>query len=467
MSNIRDFGAVGDGRTDDTSAIQHAIDSGDGVVEFPRGDFRITRTLLADTSRFSRLSLDGSGGTAKLRMAGPGPAIFLKATHAKTADPNGFRAVEWQHERMPTVRNIEIEGGHPEADGIRIEGVMQPTLTGVLIRQVRHGIHITNRARNVLISHCHIYENKGIGVYLDHVNLHQTIITGSHISYCRLGGIRIEDSEIRNLQITGNDIEYNNNRAHNVPDADDIPTAEIYIDVGKSGSVREGTISSNTLQATYSPNGSNVRIIGRSPEENHKAGMWAISGNLIGSQWNNIHLTSVRGVTISGNFIYSGHNRNLLVEQSRNIVVGPNAFGHNPDYRKNELCTGIRFVDSTNCNLTGVLIEDCQAGRHTVPEAGPQSREGLLELVGCRGMNLSGVQVLEGAPSGIRVKDCSDTLLSGCTVLDQRDTKLMQSAIHWTGAGTGNMITGSRIGKGTQAAINAPDHVMLANNLVE
>ena len=37
-----------------------------------------------------------------------------------------------------------------------------------------------------------------------------TIIAGSHISYCRLGGVRIQGGEIRNLQITGNDIEYNN-----------------------------------------------------------------------------------------------------------------------------------------------------------------------------------------------------------------------------------------------------------------
>ena len=112
---------------------------------------------------------------------------------------------------MPTLDALEIEGHHEEADGMRLEGVMQPTLTRLLIRRVRTAVHITGRARNVIISHCHIYHNTGVGVHLDRVNLHQTIITGSHISYCRLGGIRIDNSEIRNLQITGNDIEYNNN----------------------------------------------------------------------------------------------------------------------------------------------------------------------------------------------------------------------------------------------------------------
>jgi signal transduction histidine kinase len=31
-------------------------------------------------------------------------------------------------------RDVEIAGTHPEADGIRIEGVMQPTISGVLLR---------------------------------------------------------------------------------------------------------------------------------------------------------------------------------------------------------------------------------------------------------------------------------------------------------------------------------------------
>ena len=156
----------------------------------------------------------------------------MRGTHTNTADPLGFKPEIWRHERLPTFEGFEIQGAHAEADGIRISGVMQPTFTNLLIRRVRHAIHARGRARNLLISHCHIYHNTGIGLFLEEVNLHQTNIVGSHISYNRLGGVRIENSEIRNLQITGNDIEYNNNAAHQVADADALPTAEIYIDCG-------------------------------------------------------------------------------------------------------------------------------------------------------------------------------------------------------------------------------------------
>src|SRR5215469_18675923 len=158
-------------------------------------------------------------------MAGEGPAFHLVGTHDKTADPTGFKPGVWQRERMPTVTSIEIEGRHERASGFLLEGTMQSTFEGVLLRELEDGIRVHGRARNVLISHCHIYNNRGIGVFFDRVNLHQAIITGSHISYCLRAGIMIVGSEIRNLQITGNDIEYNYD---NTPGAQ--PSADILID---------------------------------------------------------------------------------------------------------------------------------------------------------------------------------------------------------------------------------------------
>lgn len=467
MSDVRDFGAVGDGVSDDTEAIQHAIDDGNGHLEFPRGEYRISKTLLVDLEKRSRTSIGGAGGTAKIVMYGAGPAILLRATHAKTADPGGFRPDEWQHERMPTIDGIEIEGRHSEADGIQIVGVMQPTLTRVLIRQVRTAVHVTDRARNVVINGCHFYHNTGVGIHLDKVNLHQTIIADSHISYCRRGGIRIEDSEIRNLQITGNDIEYNTYRvfAKEFPlEAEAEPTAEVYIDV-VNGTIREGTISSNTIQARNSSNGSNIRLIGNGPEGDFRAGMWAITGNLIGSQKNNIHLTGARGMTISGNYIYSGHHRNLLVEKSRNIVVGPNTFGHNPDYKDKELATGIRFEDSENCVLNGLLIQDAQAGKHTVANAVPIDREALVELVRCRRVNVTGCQILDGSPIGLLIDDCEDTLVSSCSIIDQRDTPMMQTGVEWRGTQSGNMFVQNRVAGASQAAIKTMGNAHVNGNV--
>ena len=464
MTNVRDFGAMGDGLTDDTGAIEHALrEGGDGVLEFPRGEYRITRTISFDLAKTKALAIHGSGGTARVLMHGAGPAFEFVGHHGGSADPGSFKPEVWVRERMPTVSQIEIEGKHPEADGLRFIGVMEPTLTGVLIRRVRNAIHLTERCRNVLISHCHLYHNTGIGIWMDKINLHQTNIVGNHISYCRLGGIRIDNSEIRNLQITGNDIEYNNYRAFNMPEAADVPTAEIFIDCSKGGTVREGTISSNTIQATYSPNGANIRIIGGASEHSHLAGMWCISGNLIGSQETNVHLTLTRGITFEGNYVYSGHHRNLVCDNCQNIVIGANCFGHNPDYKEKELCTGIRLVDCKNCTLTGLQIQDAQAGEHTVTGVVPIKRQGLVELIRCRQMTLTGIQVLEGSPFGLYLEDCTETMLTGCSFLDTREQKQTQASVKWTGSGKSNAIAHCRANRGIQA----PDHVKLSDNLVD
>jgi hypothetical protein len=465
MSDVREFGAIGDGKMDDTEALQHAIDDGNGLLEFGRGNYRISKPLLFNLDKRGRTAISGSGGVAKIQMYGAGPALNFQATHASTADPAGFRPEEWENERMPTIDGIEIEGHHPKADGILIQGVMQPTLTRVLIRQVQTAVRVTDRARNLLINGCHFYHNTGVGVHLDNVNLHQSIIADSHISYNRLGGIRIEGSEIRNLQITGNDIEYNNNAkfGKEFPDGDAEPTAEIFIDV-REGTVREGTISSNTIQATFSSNGSNIRFIGQGPEKAQKAGMWTITGNLIGSQRNNIHLTSARGFTISGNYIYSGHYRNVLVEDSRNIVLGDNTIGHNPDYGIKELATGVRFVDSENIVMNGVLIQDAAAGKHTVSNAGALERDALVELVRCKCVTMTGCQILDGTPTGLLLDNCQDTMVANCTIMDRREESKTETGVLWKGNAGGNMFNNNRV-SGAKKNVEAPESVTQSGNV--
>jgi hypothetical protein len=465
MRSVSDFGAVGDGQVDDTSAIQHAVDTGANEIVFPPGDYRLTQSILLDESKTGRVCLNGSGGTAKIVMEGAGPAFRIAGSHQGSADPGGFDPGVWAKERMPTVLNIEIEGRHEEADGIHLEGTMQSTFEGVLLRELRHGIRIHNRARNVLVSHCHIYHNRGIGVFFDHVNLHQVIIASSHISYNAQSGIKILNGEMRNVQITGNDIEYNydSKAGENA-----LPSAEIWIECSdETASMREGTIASNTIQARYSPGGANIMLIGSDVKTKAGVGMLAISGNLIGSQETNVLMDQCDGVTLTGNFIYSGHKRNLHVRNSRNVVVSGNCFNHNRDYLPNALATGITFEDSTDCIFSDSAIRDSYAGKHTVPSAPIAiEREGSIEILRCTRCTLSGCQIIDARVSGLRVDASSYVNVSGCTIVDSRDEKLMPVAVRWTGAGQANSVRNCTIGLGTENTLELEEsaNVIAENN---
>jgi len=439
MSSVRTFGAAGDGKTDDTAAIQHAVNDGDGLLRFPPGQYRISKSIQIDLTQRGPIGIEGSGGTAKILMAGPGPALRLVGSHGGTGDPGSVKPEIWTSQRLPTIQNIEIQGAHPEADGIELIQTMQSVFEGVLIHQVRNGIRLFQRNRNVLISHCHVYNNTGVGVFLDQVNLHQINIASNHISYNRLGGIRIEKSEVRNLQITGNDIEYNNHRSHGT---DPEPTAEIYIDTSaEKASVNEITIASNTIQATSSPGGSNI-FIREMGSHDRPPGLWAISGNIIGSQENNVHLIGCYGVVLSGNCIYSCSNRNLLLENCRQINVGGNSFRrHTPT-----MGTGIRLVKSTDCVLHGCTIRDEAA-------EGQVSQASLLELEQCARITVQGCQMLDPAPYGIDVNKSDHINISGCTVMDTREKPIMKGCIRFRGPGRGNLITASTLGAPQEQAL--------------
>ena len=449
MSNIKAFGAVGDGKIDDTLAIQHAVSDADGQLEFPRGNYLINKTIEIKLDEVGRIAITGNDGTATIIMAGEGPAFRIIGSHQGTGDPLSVEPKVWERQRMPTIRNIEIIGDHPSADGVELIETMQAILEGVLIRQVRHGVRLHRRNRNVIISDSHIYHNTGVGIYLDDVNLHQINICGNHVSYNRLGGIRIERSEVRNLQITGNDIEYNNHKQFKTePEL----TAEIYIDTtGEKASVNEVTISSNTIQATPSPGGANIRIYEKRGQD-RPPGLWSISGNVIGSQENNVHLTGCHGITLSGNCIYSCERRNVLLENCSQInLTGNNFRRHTP--RAN---VGVRMVDSENCILSGCIIQD-------ESEEGQGSGASLLEISGCKRINVQGVQLLDGAPWGLDAVNSSEINITGSTLAGDLIGQRGRGAIRFRGVGEKNQVSSCRIKGGVE--LEEASQVAMVNNV--
>lgn len=438
MSNVRSFGAVGNGTIDDTEAIRHAVNGGDGVLYFPPGEYIISDTIEIPLATAGPLGITGAHGTTRILMKGAGPAFRLIGTHGGTGDPDSASVSVNYIERMPVISDIEVVGENPMADGFECILTKQAVFQRVLIRQVRHGIHLVKRNRNVLISDCHIYHNTGVGIFMDGVNLHQINICDSHISYNRLGGIRIEESEVRNLQITGNDIEYNNHKQHGT---DPEPTAEIYIDTSAEGaSVCEVTIASNTIQATVSEGGSNIKIIDNRhgamhelmPEVGRPPGLWTITGNVIGNQQVSVHLIGCYGIILSGNTIYSSEQQNLLLEECSQIISSGNLFRrHTP-----ALGTGVKIKDCHTINVNGCTFHD----EH--PE-GQQSGLPLLDVTDSNLVNISGCQVTNGVPEGISLNNVSDTNISGCTITDLRDVPKMKHAVAFRGKGTGNVMSGN------------------------
>jgi hypothetical protein len=308
------------------------------------------------------------------------------------------------------VDGLEILGDHEEADAIQADGTIQLTVTRTRISGCRHGIHLVNRNRNIVVSECHIYENRGIGIYYDNVSLHQSNISGSHISYCGGGGIVCRGGDVRNIHIGTCDLESNHAEKGE-------PTANILIDCsGSANGTAEVAITGCTIQhKSKGPESANIRILGRGDRGGPGQAQWGhvtITGNVFSDVVTNVHLKGTRGVALAGNTFWMGYKHNLLVEDCQQIVVGANALERNPAYAYGTSTTthnAVVFKNCSDCTLSGLHIQ----GSHTV-EAG-------LVLENCSRFNITGCTILDCDNAGLLARNLTNSRISGCLIRDDRE----------------------------------------------
>jgi hypothetical protein len=423
FANVRDYGAIGDGQADDTAAFLKAIAAKRGVVVVPRGKFRISQPLVVELDKTGYIAFEGHG-VGQIIMAAAGPAIRFIGTHVTgLAAPQTVQNNVWENQRMPSVEGIEIVGAHEEADGIEASGTMQLTITRTRISRCRHGIHLVKQNRNIVVSDCHIYHNRGIGIYYDRVSLHQSNIVGSHISYCDGGGIVSRNSAVRNLQIGTCDIESNQG-------ARGEPTANILLDSTQSEGTAEVAITACTIQHnSKAPNSANIRILGQCDNSKKQWGQVTITGNIFSDVTTNVHLQGVRGVTLSANTFWMGYEHDLLVEDCRHIVLTGNTMERNSAYdyiRGNTTKNAVVFRNCADCILSACSIE------------GVRGAEAGLLLDRCNRFNITGCSILDCDKAGVLARNLTNSRISACIIRDDRKEQKTQSIV--VEGGKGNQI---------------------------
>jgi hypothetical protein len=358
--------------------------------------------------------------------------------HRGTADPRTVTPDTWRAGRLPVLSDFEILGAHPAADGIQLAGTMLATIRGMLIRKCRYGVHLVERNRNVILSESHIYDGTDTGVLLDHVNLHQANFVGNHISYNRRAGIRQLDGDVHNIQITGNDIEYNYGQ--------DGSSGEIVLEAGQ-GTVSEYTIASNTIQAKPESPGANILILGRVGGPATAVRIVAITGNVIGSRAKNVCVVNGSRINITGNSIYGGTDVNVHLDSCHNVLVGSNTLATRPAMHasSDKYCDGLLLEQCVACAVHGNLCSDHRQGS--------EAAGGSVTLRRCRTTSISGCQILDPHFRGIHLHDTSRCHVSGNLIADRRTPRQMRAAIEVSGSAEGNVIQGNTVDQGTVAAI--------------
>lgn len=178
-TSVTDYGAVGDGVTDDTEAIQNTINAvsagGGGTVYLPNGTYLVSRNLESDLAG----CIDLLTNVTLLGESRQGVIIKL------AADQVGFtRIITIDTHTDVRISTLTLDGnkanqGTPEEHmaGVFAGDCVRLTIDNVTARYcVGDGIDIWQNCEDVIIYNCYVLENDRSGIGINGSNHHRVSV---------------------------------------------------------------------------------------------------------------------------------------------------------------------------------------------------------------------------------------------------------------------------------------------------
>lgn len=268
--NVKDYGATGDGSTNDTTNVQSAITAAGavgGVVFFPVGTYMVDPL----TAGYDHITLRGTGRSS-----------MVKLRSQNLASDSAFAVIEMFGTSPTPIRNVTIEflgvdGNYAgmtnqgsrtvDMECINFKYVINGTVRNCYIRNsTSDGIDLDDSSRCIVVNN-HCYDNNGSGIHISE-NTVRCIVKGN---YCETNGTlgtrsgidqytsasdnlfsgNICHGNYRNYNIEGTGAQFINNLSTGTTTAVDVFTGI------KGGGVMQGTrrITTGTVEEAFTQSG--------------------------------------------------------------------------------------------------------------------------------------------------------------------------------------------------------------------
>ena len=359
--SVKDFGATGDGLTDDTTAVQNAIDNNNNKpVYFPKGNYRITSSLVINGTRegirgegpYSVISLDVTSNTNQQTSA-------IKLTGVDAGTSTEYTRIENLHIKRGTLSgsdwtytNAPPFPTSPGANDAAVQVVGSPyTGPGGIIRAMIKDLRIGAFSTG-------IYFNNVVGVSVKNCMVQQ------YTEYARTNSV------------TGNSSKYcigyhlDGGTTAIGPNHPMSPLASIELeecDADMTGVSKYDSNTNDTQSYGFYCKGTDLRdIFIRSCETSKgKYGIYANSTDTTDANWNiqiqrpiidgsettAIHLENLGGngaTTVNGGYLVSD-NDCIYVKSSKGVVIT----GGVQLLKAGTGGTGVRLNNSDHCSIIG------------------------------------------------------------------------------------------------------------------
>lgn len=154
--SVKDFGATGNGTSDDTAAIQNALNAGSGrSVYFPAGTYRISSSLVVKTK--TTLMGDGMNKSILKLTSGASASVPLLRNDVITGTANVYYDTDLEF------YNLTFDGNNNAtrtSELITILKVLNATFSGCAIQNNTFIGLATSASKNVVVTQC-LFTNNG------------------------------------------------------------------------------------------------------------------------------------------------------------------------------------------------------------------------------------------------------------------------------------------------------------------
>ena len=338
--NVKQFGAKGDGTTDDTAKIQKALNTVKSVF-VPDGTYMVNAITSISPVSNQKITLSSNA--------------IIKAI---ANDQTTYAVV-----MLDDVDNVVITGGTIMGD--------KSTHTGAT-GEHGHCIHIEGGSDNILIDSVILKDAWGDGVYVSdssNVKIENCYIDGNRrqgisITYC--DGFQISNNTIKNTSGTA-------------------PQSGIDLEPNSESLVKNGVICNNTI---INNAGDGIDVVDNYYASSKHIENITISDNIISEAVRIIFLSGVEGIIISNNHLFNSTSHIIALTRCNHCVIDSNTF--------KESGSANIYLEYSNSNIitnNEILGQKTTSTNHSVSlsrSSGNLVKNNLITGSRRSGINLSG-----------------------------------------------------------------------------